>query len=143
MAGIDAGFGRSLRLIHYDFQTDNVFWQEKSGQPSVIDFDDSMYHWFAMDIAAALTDQLEDESPESEAQLQAFVRGYRSVRPLDEAVVQVFPRFRRFAELYSFARLLASLENSELEEAPEWLDGLKAELQQYCDEMRQSFAKPW
>ncbi|KZE73375.1 hypothetical protein AV654_32370 [Paenibacillus elgii] len=130
-------------LIHYDFQTDNVFWQEKTGQPSVIDFDDSMYHWFAMDIAAALTDQLEDESPESEAQLQAFVRGYRYVRPLDEAMVQAFPRFRRFAELYSFARPLASLENSELKEAPEWLDGLKTELQQYCDEMRQSFAKPW
>ncbi|MCM3273551.1 phosphotransferase enzyme family protein [Paenibacillus elgii] len=130
-------------LIHYDFQTDNVFWKEKSGQLSVIDFDDSMYHWFAMDIAAALTDQLEDESPEGEAQLQAFVRGYRSVRPLDEAMVQAFPRFRRFAELYSFARLLASLENSELEEAPEWLDGLKAELRQYCDEMRRGFAKPW
>ncbi|WP_127487317.1 phosphotransferase enzyme family protein [Paenibacillus ehimensis] len=130
-------------LVHYDFQTDNVFWQEKTKQLSVIDFDDSMYHWFAMDIAAALADQLEDGSPESEAELQAFVRGYRSVRPLDEAMVKAFPRFRRFAELYSFTRLLASLENSGLEEAPDWFDGLKTELRQYCDEMRQGFAKPW
>ncbi|WP_010494643.1 phosphotransferase enzyme family protein [Paenibacillus elgii] len=74
---------KAYGLIHYDFQTDNVFWRKKTGQLSVIDFDDSMYHWFAMDIAAALADQLEDENPEGEAQLQAFVRGYRSVRPME------------------------------------------------------------
>ena len=50
-------------LIHYDFEYDNVFYDEASGSCNVIDFDDAMYHWYAMDIEQAL-DSLHDYIPQ-------------------------------------------------------------------------------
>lgn len=47
-------------LIHYDFKYDNVFYHAEQDICWVIDFDDGMYHWFAMDIQRALQSLEED-----------------------------------------------------------------------------------
>ena len=41
-------------LIHYDFETDNVFYEQETGQFYPIDFDDAVYHWYVQDIERAL-----------------------------------------------------------------------------------------
>ncbi len=44
----------SYGVVHYDFETDNVFWQQDSNRCVPIDFDDVMVHWHLADIAQAL-----------------------------------------------------------------------------------------
>ncbi|MEC0305569.1 phosphotransferase [Paenibacillus lautus] len=124
-------------LIHYDFQLDNIFYEAKERSFRVIDFDDAMYHWFAMDIVTALADT------ESEQDQQAFLKGYRSIRGLDHELEGEFPRFRRFGRLYGFARVLRSLEDSDLTDVPPWYEGLRTKLSRYCENDRQGFRKPW
>ncbi|UHA75504.1 phosphotransferase enzyme family protein [Paenibacillus sp. 481] len=128
-------------LIHYDFQQDNIFWAESDTRINAIDFDDSMYHWFGMDIMSATSDLREED--ETGELFEAFLQGYRSVRPLDESIVDQFPRFARFANLYGFARVLYSLQDSVISDAPDWYDGLKEHLAELCDEDRVKFEQPW
>ncbi|MFF3923484.1 phosphotransferase enzyme family protein [Paenibacillus lactis] len=130
---------QSFGLIHYDFQLDNVFYQADQRSFQVIDFDDSMYHWYAMDIASTLADT------ECRIQREAFLEGYRSIRSLEPETEAELPRFRRFGRLYSFARLLRSLEQSDLvlDDAPPWYKGLRDKLMAYCDDDRRSFSEPW
>ncbi|MEC0259611.1 phosphotransferase enzyme family protein [Paenibacillus lautus] len=124
-------------LIHYDFQLDNIFYEAEERSFHVIDFDDAMYHWFAMDIVTALADT------ESEDEKRAFLRGYRSIRGLDHELEADFSKFRRFDRLYGFARVLRSLEDSYLESGPAWYDGLRAKLLRICEHDRQGFREPW
>lgn len=124
-------------LIHYDFQLDNIFYEAKERTFHVIDFDDAMYHWFAMDIVTALADT------ESEDEKRAFLRGYRSIRSLDHELEEEFARFRRFDRLYGFARVLRSLEGSDLTDVPPWYEGLRMKLLRYCENDRQGFREPW
>ncbi|WP_240703053.1 phosphotransferase [Cohnella luojiensis] len=68
---------RNFGLIHYDFEYDNVFYDEATDSCNVIDFDDSMYHWYAMDIEQAL-DSLQDYLPPEmfEFKKRCFMDGY-------------------------------------------------------------------
>lgn len=45
---------KNYGLTHYDFELDNVFYDEGTDTISAIDFDDAMYHWYAADIEQAL-----------------------------------------------------------------------------------------
>ncbi len=138
--------GRSeedLGLIHYDFQLDNVFWDEKACMFNVFDFDDAMYHWFAMDIVAALVDLFGEDGQPSGDKLNCFLRGYRSAFPISDDIVAQFPKFLRFSRLYGFSRLLYALENSDIDDAPSWYGPLKFKLARICEERRQGFRKPW
>ena len=47
-------------LIHYDFEPDNVFWDENNQHCTAIDFEDSMYHFFLVDLEQALDALLEN-----------------------------------------------------------------------------------
>lgn len=127
-------------LIHYDFELDNVFYDEKTGAFHVIDFDDSMYHFFAMDIQQAL-DSLREEMdtqayPECEV---AFLRGYSTEHALDAPWLSM-PVFGRFARLNGYARCLRSLYES-FDEEPEWMLGLRARLGHVMQETVQGFGQ--
>jgi Ser/Thr protein kinase RdoA (MazF antagonist) len=37
------------KIVHLD----NIFYDISTDTPNIIDFDDSMYHWYAMDIEQA------------------------------------------------------------------------------------------
>lgn len=141
--------GDVVGLIHYDMELDNLFWSGDADQEqiTVIDFDDAMYHWFAMDIACALRDL--DELGPSEAQtgLGWFLKGYRSLMTLDDDQLELVPRFKRWQRLVEFARLMRSMRGSEPGQAdwvdPEWLARLRPRLLNRLEEHRQAFREPW
>ncbi|MWV42014.1 hypothetical protein GRF59_00065 [Paenibacillus sp. HJL G12] len=61
--------------------------------------------------------------------MQAFIKGCRSIMPLDEG----------FENLYGFSRLLRSLDNSKMDNVPDWLSGLREEFFRISDQLRQGF----
>ena len=81
-------------LVHYDFETDNVFYDEATGI-HVIDFDDCMVHWYALDVEQALNSAGVQAGSASEA---AFLAGYRGEYPLPDDMLALRPAdapFRR------------------------------------------------
>ena len=130
-------------LIHYDFQLDNIFFEENKNCFHVIDFDDAMYHWYAIDIVIALDDFIGEENPSSKVLMQSFLNGYRSKMNLENDIVAQFPRFQRYANLYKFYKLLSSLDHEVIMDAPSWYDGLRGKLMRVKDDLRITFQKPW
>jgi hypothetical protein len=62
---------------------------------------------------------------------------------IDKQMIEHFPKFLRFSKLYSFSRILTSLEDSDLSNTPPWYAGLKLKLMKMTDEMRLGFSNPW
>ena len=116
-------------LVHYDFEPDNVFYDKEKKTCSVIDFDDGMYHWFALDIEQVF-DSLEEElSGESlQAAKNEFIRGYREEHPYPQEMKESQPLMRRFIDLYGYARLIRCVAEKMADE-PEWLVELRGKLE--------------
>jgi Ser/Thr protein kinase RdoA (MazF antagonist) len=130
-------------LIHYDFELDNIFFNEELNKFDVIDFDSSMYHWYVMDIACALGDLHELESSKAESGLKSFLKGYRSILNVEEEDIKLLPKFERFHNLVTFAKLLRSLQDSDFTNEPDWLQKLRPRLLKKCNEYREGFKKVW
>ncbi len=115
-------------LIHYDFEYDNVFYDEESQSCNVIDFDDAMYHWYVMDIEQAL-DSLQDfiAAEMHQQKKQCFLDGYRTEYELTNDMMSLLPACRRFANLYGYVRILRAVEEK-WENEPEWLVSLREKL---------------
>ncbi|QGM30126.1 phosphotransferase [Bacillus sp. N3536] len=115
-------------LIHYDFEFDNVFYDEEYNSCNVIDFDDAMYHWYVMDIEQSL-DSLQDcILPDIfQQKKESFLDGYRTEFEISEDMMSIMPTCRRFANLYSYVRILRSAEEK-WDQEPEWLAGLRKKL---------------
>lgn len=107
-------------LLHYDFEPDNVFWDEETKSCSVIDFDDAMYGWFSIDVEQAL-DALTEVTDENGC--TAFMEGYRSIFPFTSEMEAQRPLMRTFINLRSYARLLHCL-NDAVADMPPWMPGL-------------------
>ncbi|MBD3920439.1 phosphotransferase [Paenibacillus sp. PR3] len=120
---------RNYGLVHYDFEYDNVFYDEATSSCYAIDFDDAMYHWYAMDIEQAL-DSLKDCIPEEsyERKKQIFIDGYQSEHELAEGFEAIVPACRRFANLYGYVRVLRSVAE-QWENEPEWMVRLRERLE--------------
>lgn len=108
-------------LIHYDFEPDNVFWDASSRSISVIDFDDCLYGWYAMDVAQALN-ELDDEWAAT------FLEGYRSAFPFTAEQEATLPLMRQYIMLRSYARLKHCL-SERAPNPPEWMVNLRAMLE--------------
>jgi Ser/Thr protein kinase RdoA (MazF antagonist) len=81
-------------LVHADLRLANLLVD--GTQTYVIDFDDCGWSWFLYDLGAALS-FIEDD-PQVGELVDAWVRGYRAVRPLpveDEAEIPTFVLMRR------------------------------------------------
>ena len=76
---------------------------------------------------------LEDE------RFQAFVRGYRSQRPIDEDALRLIPLFLRWHNLVSFARIAHALSGGAVDGEPHWLTNLRQHLAGILDGYRQEF----
>lgn len=126
-------------LIHYDYELDNIFYMKEQSRFSAIDFDDSMYHWFAMDITSALGDLSESDDEESRMKMDAFISGYRSIKQLDDKYLKLMPEFRRFADLYKFAKILRCLEHVDVSLMPEWAKQLKLRFESIGERLRSGF----
>ena len=115
-------------LIHYDFEFDNVFYDEEYNSCNVIDFDDAMYHWYVMDIEQSL-DSLQDciRPDIFQQKKESFLDGYRTEFEISEDMMSIMPACRRFANLYGYVRILRSAEEK-WDQEPEWLVGLRKKL---------------
>ena len=128
-------------LIHFDFEPDNVFYDETIQRCSVIDFDDAMYHWYVMDIVQAL-EAIKDETEKDDiSSLEAqFLDGYRSKFTLDEELLARKLLFRRFANLYQFTRVSIAMQER-WENEPDWMVDLRGKLDQLLQKEAQLFGK--
>lgn len=115
-------------LVHYDFEPDNVFYNEEDGRCHVIDFEDGMYHFFLVDVEQVL-DALSEELS-GKALLQAkkqFLQGYESEKALEPDYAKKLPLMRSFCNLFSYARLIRCIAE-EVPNAPEWMKQLRERL---------------
>lgn len=125
-------------LVHYDFEPDNVFYDEQNNVCNVIDFDDGMYHFYVLDIEQVfdcLAEELEGERLE-EAKEQ-FIKGYRSKFPLPDDYEITLPLMRRFCNIFAYARLVRCVAEK-TEYQPEWLIDLAERLTQKIHSIEQS-----
>jgi len=121
--------------LHYDFEPDNVFWDGE--RIAVIDFDDAMLGWHALDVEQAL-ESLNAEFGIRNSELnEAFLAGYRSIRPFTPEMEAQRPLMRRLVDLRHYARLLHCL--SEEISGPEWLEALKIRLTQAKAQLEEKF----
>ena len=82
-------------LVHADLRAANLVLG-RDGTLTALDFDDSGFGWFMQDAAASLS--FEEARPDAQALLDAWLEGYRRVRPLgprDEAMLPTFVMMRR------------------------------------------------
>ncbi|SDY14088.1 Ser/Thr protein kinase RdoA involved in Cpx stress response, MazF antagonist [Evansella caseinilytica] len=129
-------------LIHYDFETDNVFYCEKTKTFHPIDFDDAVYHWYVMDVGRALK-SMEEEFPleKQEHMQQQFLDGYRTAMPLQTEMLELLPVFHRYADLYRYVRCLRSLAET-WENEPEWMISLRNHINGMMDRDKRNFGRP-
>lgn len=116
-------------LVHYDFEPDNVFYDNAAQCCNVIDFEDGMYHFYLVDLEQALDSIREEAEDKSERAISDFLKGYESERPLESGYEQKLPLMRRFCNLYAYARLIRSVEEK-LPEEPDWMSELREKLTQ-------------
>ena len=115
-------------LVHYDFEPDNVFYNEEDGSCHVIDFEDGMYHFFLVDLEQVLDALSEELAGEAFAQAKKyFLQGYESEKALEPDYGQRLPLMRKFCNLFSYARLIRCIAE-EVPDAPEWMVSLKDRL---------------
>lgn len=127
-------------MIHFDLELDNLLWEDE--QPGVIDFDDCSYNWLVADIAFALRDLFENRPSNvdfADERLQAFLRGYRSVREISPEALRPLPLFLRLSNLILFARVTYSLAEGILPDEPAWLTTLRDHLAHMLAGYRQDF----
>ena len=100
-------------LIHGDLHFAN-FLILPDNQVAIIDFDDCVYSWFAMDVAMALFDMLVLYNPTSEDDSQRFAHyfltsylsGYRQENVLPQYWLSQIPQFLKLKELCIYATLI-------------------------------------
>ena len=133
---------RNFGLIYFDFETDNIIWNE--GRPGVVDFDDSAQYWIVADIAFALRDLFDDDpdavDPNNEA-FVCFMDGYCSVRELEPDELGLVPTFLRMHNLLTFAKLHRALGANGPHDGPPWLEGLREKLSARMESYREGFLR--
>lgn len=115
-------------LVHYDFEPDNVFYNQETKACAVIDFDDGMYHWYALDIEqvfGSLSDELSGDA--LEAAQNEFIKGYQEEHSYSEEMRSALPLMHRFIQLYGYARLIRCVAER-FDNEPEWLEKLREKL---------------
>lgn len=129
-------------LIHYDFEPDNVIWD--GDQPGVIDFDDCAWYWFVADIALALSDLFGDRVSNVDFQNHSylqFIKGYRSIRPIEQEELELIPLFIRLQNLLAFTRLYRAVTPINPAGELPWMPGLRSKLTTKMQFYRDEFSR--
>jgi Ser/Thr protein kinase RdoA (MazF antagonist) len=121
-------------LIHYDFELDNVVFENNT--MGMLDFDDCSSHWYVADIVYALRD-IEVFSLESPV-IKNFIEGYKSETKLDIDILKEVSGFVRLHKLVSLAKLIRTVDIEESQEYPDWLINLQKKLCGLIEEYRLS-----
>ncbi|MBR7890278.1 phosphotransferase [Marinomonas sp. A79] len=126
-------------LIHADLRLSNLLMEQDT--LSVIDFDDCGFSWFMYDFAAAIS--FYETSPQVPALTEAWLKGYRSVRLLEQQHEDMIPTFILFRRLLLTAWIASHSETETAIEAGlgDYTKGTVALAQQYLkgDYLRASF----
>jgi len=128
-------------LVHYDFELDNVFFDSESGLYTPIDFDDSMYNWFVVDIEQSLEsikDELDNQYHDNAT--KKFIDGYRLKIDVDESLLGIMPLFKRFVDLFGYTRCLHCI-HEPIEHEEEWMPPLKEQLEISMVKRSENFGK--
>lgn len=115
-------------VVHGDFELDNMAWQEDG--PVAYDFDEAALSWYAADVAFALrdlTDHTGRPAAGHRARFDAFLDGYRGVRPFDDEDLRRLPLFAGLHAAASLVRITRALGEPARRE-PGWLSELRADL---------------
>lgn len=113
-------------LIHFDFELDNIVWQ--NGSLGMLDFDDCSHHWYAADIAFALRDLFDAGVSVGDRRVQAFLDGYADYAGIDDTMIELLPLFSRLARLTQAGRVARALDLDPNSDYPAWLRELEARL---------------
>lgn len=127
-------------LIHYDFELDNIIYNASDSSMSVIDFDDSMYHWYVMDIAQVFNCLDSEVDGDTDHFKKYFLQGYRDHYDISEEVLNSIPIMLQFSKVYSYVRLLRCLKETWNNE-PTWLLDLRSELELAKEELENALTK--
>ncbi len=115
-------------LVHYDFEAQNVFYDSKTKEFCPIDFDDSIYHWFIIDIdrsIRAIKSTLDKKH--CDFAISNFISGYRSEGEINNEELALSPVFKRYCDLFGYTRRLRTL-HDKYENEPEWMVLLRDKL---------------
>jgi Ser/Thr protein kinase RdoA (MazF antagonist) len=135
----DAG---SWGLVHYDFEPDNLFLDEHSGVLSVIDFDDAMEGCYALDVERALASVEGTPGPLTETRREEiFLQGYAASAGGVPPLWAWRPVFRRFADLYGYARVRRAVAEK-AEDEPGWMARLRLKLDAVARRRACAFGTP-
>jgi Ser/Thr protein kinase RdoA (MazF antagonist) len=125
-------------VIHFDFEPDNLFFEPICGECGVIDFDDCMTGFYAVDVAVSLR-AFREEGGSGESE-EAFLTGYECEFPLDRERI-ASPVSARFADFFGFARILRAIDET-LPGEPAWMDSLRLRLKALAARRQQRFGMP-
>ena len=109
-------------IIHGDLFRDNALF-EGDALTGVIDFYHACEDYLIQDIAITLNDWCCDGGEDVASKGQALIRGYESIRILENEEHKALPRFREFAAMrFALTRLLAGRTDSPVKNPREFLD---------------------
>ena len=129
-------------LVHYDFELDNIFYDQTTDTLNVIDFDDSMYHWYVLDIVQALDNIAEEISCEDFSLMRdCFIKGYREEFSVSDEMLSYLPAFKRFIDLYGYVRTLVATKEA-WDNEPKWMTNLRMHLTSLMEDRSRNFGQP-
>ena len=115
-------------LVHYDFEPDNVFYDEETKKLSIIDFGSSIIHWYTMDIEQSINSiKAEFSHIDYERIKTIFLNGYKTEYHIQENELELFPVFRCFDELRSYINLKDVVEEA-WDNEPKWMVDLRKKI---------------
>ena len=124
-------------LIHFDFELDNLVWND--GKINILDFDDSANYWYVGDIAFALRDLFKNGVDLNNKYFKGFITGYESEHSLDRNILSDLSWFMKLHNLFTFTKLLRTIDISNSDKYPEWLLKLRRKLTGVVNDYRNSF----
>jgi len=120
-------------LIHFDFELDNLLYDEDEDKLSIIDFDDSMYNYYGTDIVQTI-DNIKEETDVDFDIREELLTGYRTLREYNEGSEELL---RRFGKLLKYVRVKRSISNVP-KIIPEWMESLIMRLTDILNEYKQN-----
>jgi len=123
-------------LIHFDFESDNLCWN--NGSISMLDFDDCTHHWYVADIAYALRDLFKEGVDLANPQFRAFMAGYEGEHSVNPDLLVQLPGFLRLHVMHQLGRISRSLDLPEGQDLPDWLKRLDTRLREIRESNRGS-----
>ena len=115
-------------LVHYDFEPDNVFYDEGTKKCSIIDFGSSINHWYTMDIEQTINSIKEEFSEIDIIKIRTnFFNGYKTEYNMQEAELELFSIFRSFDDLRCYINLKEVVEET-WDNEPKWMVDLRKKI---------------